>query len=150
MFTACQLSKDMDIDDGWLSPVSQAVGRSMRVFRPKGSTIFGKDRFYLHNRPATSMMRTADPASPWFRFAPMDWQDNTGTILVARRDRQPLEPHDEAAMADFCTNHMGQNFQDVAEGIIPKEETMAKMSPAAYNVYKAAYVYRPDHPEDFE
>ena len=149
-FTAAQLDEDSHIEEGYLSPISQAVGQPMRIFRRRDLHV-GRDRRYLQNSPATFMMVDADPASGTFGWAPMDWQDNNGSVLVARNDMKPLEPRDVAAMAHFCQHTMSDPFQDcLFEGTITKGQLAAKMTPAAYNTYKAAYAYRPDHPEYFE
>jgi hypothetical protein len=35
-------------------------------------------------------------------FAPMIWQDNVGTVIVARKDRKPLLPQHLEGVFDYC------------------------------------------------
>ncbi|KAN0102621.1 HET domain containing protein [Hyaloscypha variabilis] len=55
------------------------------------------NRSDLQNRMATWLN-----IAPESGFAPMIWQDNVGTVIVARKDRKPLLPQHLVCMFDYC------------------------------------------------
>ncbi|KAH6701382.1 hypothetical protein BKA61DRAFT_620634 [Leptodontidium sp. MPI-SDFR-AT-0119] len=57
------------------------------------------NRSDLQNRVATWL--NIDPHSG---FAPAVWQDNVGTVIVARKDRKPLLPQHLWSMFDYCAD----------------------------------------------
>ncbi|KAF2111354.1 hypothetical protein BDV96DRAFT_499663 [Lophiotrema nucula] len=70
-----------------------------------------------------------------FGFAPMGWQDDVGTVIVARKDKKPLLPEHVAALTKYCREGLEDYFQECAEGNMTKERVLKEITKAKFETY---------------
>ena len=112
-----------------VAPISERLGLSIMARRIPGSFEYWNkrpaiDRIMAYcNQPATFLHLGCDPKvndgmlegkSPW-GFAPWKWQNDVGSVIVARKDRKPLLPEHAEALAEFCQFHLNHFYEEQTE-----------------------------------
>lgn len=64
------------------------------------------------NQAATFFKLDLDPKSKFFGWAPLQWQDQVGSVLAMRADRKTLCPHHMEALCYFCQFKMQPLIED--------------------------------------
>ena len=63
--------------------------------------------------------------APW-GWAPIDWWNSVGSVLVVREDKKPLAPLHVEGLCRYCSQELHPYFQHAAGEFEPKEEGMSK------------------------
>lgn len=99
-----------------IAPMSIRMGIPLQAMsyplNPKWKGQWIKGQFASDNQPATFMYLDTRPSSPWWGFAPPEWQNNVGSVLVVRSDQIPLTPEQAMALCEFFQFEMNQYFED--------------------------------------
>lgn len=81
------------------------------------------------NQAATFLHLNTDPNSRLLMgwgWAPMQWQNNVGSVLVVRADGKDLSPHHCEVLCSFCQFKMQPLFEDSIEADMDSEQPMSK------------------------
>jgi hypothetical protein len=97
------------------------------------------------NVEATFLHLDCDPASNFWGFAPMYWQNNVGNVLVCREDGKELLPRQLEAICSFCQFEISPKFELLGESTDdsrrPEDtrQVFSEMTPAKFREYFKRY-----------
>jgi len=102
--------------------------------------------FRQENTAATFLFRACDPEKDTFGWAPWEWQDGVGSVVVARADGQELDIKHVQALCDYSQNHLDDPIQIALEAADMGDNTEQKrkvateyFNPQAFAKYWEGY-----------
>lgn len=144
-FEALKIPHDHPVFNEPITSISKLIGVPIKVRRcPPDRSLRGKS-YNRVNQPATFLHLNADPADKGWGWAPPEWQEPPGSVIVAREDRKPLYTQHVDALCHFCQYVMGPIFEDSIgggfhpESPITKGEVLARMTPRAFELFYTGY-----------
>jgi hypothetical protein len=102
---------------------------------------------FLHIGCDPDITETMEYPGSW-GFAPMKWQNDVGSVIIARQDKKPLLPEHAEALADFCQEHVtpmieAQNESEWgAPGSVPglrKDDILKEITKEKFLMYYASW-----------
>lgn len=124
-----------------IPPLSVKVGMKLELTKvppPESATV---ESYRFQNQEITFLYLNSDPKSEQWGWAPLHWQDDVGSVIVARADGEDLDPSHAAALCQFGMNTMQPLFEDSMgagmepENPIGKEEVLYRMSPRNFELF---------------
>ncbi|PVH77788.1 hypothetical protein DL98DRAFT_534548 [Cadophora sp. DSE1049] len=116
---------DLDDDTGHV-PVSNIMGVPLLIYNAGKANYAEQDLtaaqkkavqndLHFNKNPAVTYLTldTVIRSKTWGSLDKMQWGDGTGTILIARRDRKPLSPHQVEALVCYCRDILYGAMQKV-------------------------------------
>lgn len=94
------------------------------------SHLTSAERPHLDNSSVTFLM-----INPWTGWAPMQWQQGIGPVIVARLDKKPLSIDALEVIWMFCDG----TSELAAEGDLSRSELEARYKPAAFQKWCVDY-----------
>ncbi|KAG8935167.1 hypothetical protein FRC01_007400 [Tulasnella sp. 417] len=127
LFTAAGLAQR-------LSPISMLVDVPIVIWRLRKddpmSHLTSQERPHLDNSSVTFLM-----INPWTGWAPPQWQQGIGPVIVARLDKKPLSVDALEVIWMFCD----ASGELAAEGDLSRSELDARYKPAAFQKWCVDY-----------
>ncbi|KAL8850896.1 MAG: hypothetical protein Q9221_004209 [Calogaya cf. arnoldii] len=115
----------------------------------EGTSVYTDRQDPYPNQEATFLFLNIDPTFRYkggghlgWGFAPMRWQNNVGSVIVARRDREPLNPFDVEIICAYCRRYvlpLTENATGAGLGKKTKAEVLAKISPSTFAAFRLEY-----------
>ncbi|GFR39994.1 hypothetical protein Agub_g528 [Astrephomene gubernaculifera] len=129
-FTATTVPPDHRVfTQGALSPIAMLVGLPLRIWRLDPRPSLSIPRIpEMDNQRVTYLM-----IDPFSGFAPPEWQQGIGSVILARQDRKPLPPGHVEAFWMFIDRLLGL-FSE-GDPVEPAEE----MTPARWREFYEQY-----------
>ena len=92
------------------------------------------------NQPATFLHLSCDKKSSTWGWAPPQWQNRVGSVLVVRKDRKPLLPLHMEAISRYCQFEIAPFFEHSQGGYAPeepmgKDAVLAAISRASFIIF---------------
>jgi hypothetical protein len=112
-------------------PISELVELPVLVRKYPADKAWAKDKSIsgtgYNNQAATFLHLNTDPNSRLLMgwgWAPMEWQNNVGSVIVVRADGKDLSPHHCEVLCTFCQFEMQPLFEDsMGAGMDPENPT---------------------------
>lgn len=96
-----------------VTSISKLISLPIKVIRC--STYKSMEGYNSTNPEATFLHMNANPRDESWGWAPMEWQDPAGNVVVVREDGKPLLPQHAQALCHFCLSYLQPLFDDSLE-----------------------------------
>ncbi|KAL8643802.1 MAG: hypothetical protein Q9226_008112 [Calogaya cf. arnoldii] len=127
------LVEQLTPDQNWREDASAYTDREGRYTNQEATFLF------LNIKPTAKY--TGGGYMGW-GFAPMRWQNDVGSVIIARRDRKPLGPLDVELICVYCRRYvlpLTENATGAGLEMMTEEEVLAKISPSTFAAFKLEY-----------
>ena len=94
------------------------------------------------NQPITFLNMCANPTSTHWGWAPLQWQNDVGSVIVARADQQDITPRQLEAICSYCQTELQREFEcSLGGGLVQrtKQYVLEMMTPAAFRIFFEHY-----------
>jgi hypothetical protein len=101
-----------------------------------------RNRYPYDNQAATFLHLDANPKSESWGWAPREWQNDVGSVIVVRADRKPISPKQVEALCYYCQFKLQPLFEDsMGAGYVQRtrEEVMGYMTKQKFAEFFAWY-----------
>lgn len=144
-YSAVNVPQDHPVFYSPVAPISELVGMPVRT------TKYPPDRLWKDNHddvsdlyenvPATVLHRVLDPSTgDRWGWAPMQWQNDVGSVLVVRSDGQDMTTQQLEVLSHFCQFKLQPLIENAMGGGLvemTREEVMGYMTPDGFGHYFA-------------
>ncbi|KAL8947882.1 MAG: hypothetical protein Q9222_005884 [Ikaeria aurantiellina] len=124
------------------SSISTLIGKAVQVYRYPSAEAWEDKSLNgvgpYDNQSATFLHMVTDPKDYKWGFAPMRYQNRTGSVVVVREDRTSISPAEIEQLCDFCQYKMQPMFEDASQAEDfdrSSAEVLAFMTPQNYARY---------------
>ena len=126
-----------------IAQISKRVGMPVHTWKYPADRLWKNhhDDHSYENVPGTFLHQNADDvSSESWGWAPMQWQNNVGTVLVVRGDGQDVTTRQVEALCHFCQFKMQPLFENAmgdGEVQMTRDEVLGFLTPKAFGEYVA-------------
>lgn len=145
-FESVELSIDRQKDRLFIPPIPARVGILLELKKLPPPSSWKYDSYLLQNPSVTFLNLDIDPSSSRWGWAPMEWDDMIGSVVVVRTDGKDLFPQHVEALDYYCRYVLQPLFGDSMgggmnpESKIGKEEVMYRMSPKCFELFYSGFM----------
>lgn len=136
-FEEVRVANDNKVFDQPVPRISQLLGLPVRVIRC--SKYKETEGYGRGNSEVTFLHMDANPKSSTWGWAPMEWQEPAGNVLVVREDRKPLRQQHVEVLCRYCLDVLQPLFEESIETGRLKHKVMEKMTKGAFGEYWKEY-----------
>lgn len=144
-FEAVKVPRDHPIFNAPVTSISKLIGMPIHVRRCPPDKKLQNTKYDRTNQAATFLHLNADPADEGWGWAPMDWQEPAGSVIVIRKDGKALQLCHIEALCHFCQYVLQPIFEDsLGSGMHPekpisKAEVLSRMTPRGFENFYIGY-----------
>ncbi|KAF1992673.1 hypothetical protein P154DRAFT_504571 [Amniculicola lignicola CBS 123094] len=147
-FEAIQITDSHPAFKTPIPPLSERLGLPVHAYKIPGN---GRSWFLKRtpniqghvNQPATFLNRGCNPERRFtediyeygWSLAPMQWQNEVGSIIVARKDKKPLLPEHTEALCEFSPFRLSNFFQYQLEADSPVDDVLREIIKPRFQEY---------------
>ncbi|PVH85600.1 hypothetical protein DL98DRAFT_651003 [Cadophora sp. DSE1049] len=116
-YSEVAISKQHSIWNSEPTPASKIMGLPLLVKKQPHNPAWNQnDHTRFDNQPATFLNLTVDPkVEDMWGFAPPEWQNQVGSVLLVRKDQKNLDREQAWALAEFMQFRVSDAFEDAME-----------------------------------
>lgn len=124
-----------------IAPISEPIGMPLHTWRCPPDKAW-KDNYSgsYTNIPATFLHQITDEDSGSWGWAPMEWQDGVGSVLVVREDGRDVSVQQVEALCHFCQFKMQPLFENALGGGLvhmSRAQVLGYLTPKGFRDYFA-------------
>lgn len=139
-YVAVDVPKDHPVFNSPIAPMSELVGLPVRARKYPADRRWRDNTVsdVFENQAVTFLHQTTDVTSSAWGWAPFQWQNEIGSVLVVRSDKKDITTHLVEALCHFCQNKMQPLFENgLGGGLVDmtREEVTGHITPEKFRQY---------------
>lgn len=121
--------------------IPKKIGLDIRIhkYAPNPAWRFTVGNF--DNQGVTFLHLNANPHSPSWGWAPPEWQNEVGSVLLVRADRKPISPRQVEILTEYCCSELQPNFESSIEAnsLSARQRFFDRINKQGFEAYFKSY-----------